>query len=119
MDDDRIRDFERALWLGDADHYRQYVEDDCVMVVPEAPFILSGRDAIEAVADTPRWADVTLEDLTISRPEEGLIVIAYLADASKHGRPNYRARCSSTLRRSESETWRVVQHHQTAELIDR
>ncbi|MEO1695393.1 MAG: nuclear transport factor 2 family protein [Pseudomonadota bacterium] len=118
MEDDRVRDFERALWLGDADHYRKTVADDCVMVLPEEPYVMSGKQAIEAVASTPRWSQVALEDLTISRPEEGLIVIAYVAHAHRDDGSDYRARCSSTLRRLEPETWRVVQHHQTAELVD-
>ncbi|MEO0673120.1 MAG: nuclear transport factor 2 family protein [Pseudomonadota bacterium] len=119
MDDDRVREFETGLWLGDAEHYRTTVADDCVMVLPEAPYVLTGTEAIEAVAETPRWSDVSLQDLRISRPEEGLIVLAYTAVTERDsGGGAFRARCSSTYRRLEPDTWRVVQHHQTAVRAD-
>jgi hypothetical protein len=48
----------------------------------------------------------------VSRPEEGLIVIAYEARASR-GDEHYRAFCTSTYRRRGHEDWEVVQHQQT------
>ena len=112
MDDERVRQFETDLWVGDGDVYRQRVSEDCQMVVPAQPFLLSGTEAIEAVEHTPRWSSVDLSDLRISRPEEGLIVLSYKADATR-GEERYRAYCSSTYRRVAHEDWRVVQHQQT------
>ena len=53
MEDNRIWAFEESLWTGDAAHYRELIDDECVMVLPEQPFVLSASQAIEAVADTP------------------------------------------------------------------
>ena len=113
MEDQRIWEFERGLWVGDADHYRELIDDECVMVLPEKPFVFSGAQAIEAVAHTPRWSDVTFDQQQVVRPEEGLIVIAYHASASRENATPYTAHCTSTLRRLEHEVWRVVQHQQT------
>lgn len=112
MDDDRVRDFETALWIGGEDVYRRSIDPDCLMVVPAAPFLLSGAEAIAAVSKTPRWTTVEFDDLRIGRPQEGLIVIAYGVRAAR-GEEAYSAYCSSTYRRIEHERWQVVQHQQT------
>jgi hypothetical protein len=116
VDDDRVWSFEKSLWTCDADHYRELVDDECLMVLPQPPFVLSGTQAIEAVASTPRWSQIEISDERISRPQEGLIVIAYHAKASREGEA-YEARCTSTYRRLEHEVWRVVQHQQTPPLV--
>ena len=115
MDDARVWSFEESLWVGDADHYRELVDEECLMVLPQPPFVLGGAQAIEAVADTPRWSRVELSEGRISRPQEGLIVIAYHAKASRDDE-TYEANCTSTYRRLSPEVWRVVQHQQTPPL---
>lgn len=112
MDDDRIIEFERALWIGEEDIYRRCVSDDCLMVIPEHPFILRGEEAIAAVEGSPRWSHADLLDLEINRAQEGLIVIAYRADAERDG-TKYEAYCTSTYLRIGEDDWRVIQHQQT------
>ncbi len=113
MDDDRVWSFEESLWTGDADHYRECVDDECVMVVPTPPYVLTGPQAVAAVADTPRWQRVAFSDRQIMRPQEGLIVIGYTAHAERDDAQAYVAHCTSTYRRLEHERWSVVQHQQT------
>ena len=112
MEDDRVREFETSLWIGGPDVYRRSIDPECLMVVPAAPFVMSGEEAIEAVSKTPRWDSVEFDDLRIARPQEGLIVLAYGVRASRGGE-TYRAYCSSTYRRVAHEQWQVVQHQQT------
>ena len=112
MDDDRIIEFERALWVGDGDVYRRNVSSDCLMVVPEQPFLLSGNEAIERVEATPRWSQVEFSDFTVKRPQAGLIVLAYQVDAEREGE-RYAAYCTSTYQRQEHDDWVVIQHQQT------
>ncbi|MCE4226659.1 DUF4440 domain-containing protein [Methylobacterium sp. C25] len=111
MDDDRVWSFEKGLWLGEAGHYRELVDDECLMVLPHPPFVLTGKQAIEAVANTPRWSEVDLSKRQVARPQEGLIVIAYHAWASREEEA-YQAYCTSTLRRLSHDESRVVQHQQ-------
>lgn len=113
MEDARIWEFEESLWTGSADHYAELIDDACVMILPAEPHIQTGDAAIKAVSDTPRWSDVTLSERTVERPEEGLIVIGYHAEASKGEGKAYKAWCSSTLRRLSHDEWRVVQHSQS------
>lgn len=116
MDDDRVWNFEKALWTGDAEHYRACIDDSCLMALPAEPFLFDGAAAIRAVQDTPRWSQVEISDGSIARPQEGLIVINYRARASRDGGAPYEAYCTSTLRRLEHEEWRVIQHQQTVPL---
>ena len=117
MEDDRVWASEQGLWTGDAKHYRDMIDESCVMVVPEPPFVLEGSEAIDAVADTPRWSQVEISDGHIVRPQEGLIVVAYQAEASREGQQPYTAHCTTTYRRLAHDEWRVVQHQQTPPLV--
>lgn len=116
MDDDRVWNFERSLWTADAEHYRESIDQECLMVLPAPPFVFDGTAAVKAVASTPRWTDVRFSDERISRPQEGLIIIAYRVEATR-GDEHYTAHCTSTYRRLSHEEWRVVQHQQTPPLV--
>ena len=113
MDDNRVWAFEESLWTGDADQYATLIDAESVMVLPQPPFVLGGEQAIAAVSDTPRWTSVAFSEKRIVRPQEGLIAIAYLAEAQRDGATGYVAYCTTTMRRVEHEVWRVVQHQQT------
>ncbi len=115
MDDGRILDFEKALWIGKGDVYRQNVSPKCLMVLPEKPHLVRGEDAIKAVENTPRWEEVELKDMTVDRAQEGLIVIAYEAHAKKADH-EYTAWCTSTIWKDEADEWKVIQHQQTPPL---
>ena len=117
MDDNRIWSFEESLWTADAQHYRESIDDECLMVLPTPPFVMSGSQAIEAVAHTPRWSTVELSERQVARPQEGMIVIAYKARAQRDGMTPYEAHCTSTYRRLAPEQWRVIQHQQTPPLV--
>ena len=115
MDDDRVWSFEESLWTADAEHYRESIDGECLMVLPTPPFVMSGAQAIDAVASTPRWSSVELTERQVARPQEGLIVVAYRARAEKDGE-EYEAHCTSTYRWLAHEVWKVVQHQQTPQL---
>jgi hypothetical protein len=112
MEDSRVWEFEESLWTADAEHYRASIDEQCLMVLPNTPFIMGGDEAVEAVSNTPRWSSVTLSDKRVARPEEGLIVVAYHAKASRDEEV-YEAHCTSTYRRRAHDDWQVVQHQQT------
>lgn len=111
MDDNRVWEFEKSLWTGDAEHYRALIDEACLMVLPTPPFVLRGDDAITAVSNTPRWSSVDFAEQQIARPEEGLIVVAYHVHAGRD-EEQYEAHCTSTYRRRAHDDWQVVQHQQ-------
>jgi hypothetical protein len=116
MDDARIWQFEDSLWKADEARYAACIDDAYVLVVPMAPYIMDGKGAAALLAKTPRWDEVSFEDRHVSRPQDGLIVIAYRATA-RRGDEQYEAWCSSTYRRLAHEDWRVVQHQQTVKPV--
>jgi hypothetical protein len=113
MDDARVWEFEDSLWKGSADHYRECVDQECLMVLPQPPYVVMGSEAIESVSDTPRWTKTEISEQKISRPQEGMIVVAYRMMAEREGVDPYEAHCTSTYRRVSHEHWQVVQHQQT------
>jgi hypothetical protein len=117
MNDERVWDFEANLWTGDAQNYRQSIDDACLMVLPTGSYIFDGDAAINAVSQTPRWTHIEIIDRQIARPQDGLIVVAYSAKASRGDAETYSAHCTSTYRRLEHDVWKVVQHQQTPPLI--
>ena len=112
MDDARIWGSEKGLWTADADHYREIIADDCLMVLPDRPNIFTGSEAVDAVSKTPQWTTTTFSDQRVSRPQEGLIVIAYTVAASRDEEA-YSAHCTTTYRRLSQDEWRVIQHQQS------
>jgi hypothetical protein len=115
MEDDRVWAFEESLWTGDAANYHEKMDDECVVVVPQPPYVMTGEQAKDAVSDTPRWESAEFTETQIMRPQEGLIVIGYQVSA-KRADEAYEAHCTSVYRRLEHEVWRVVQHQQTPKL---
>ena len=117
MDDVRVWGSEEGLWSGDADHYRAVIDSDCLMVLPDSPHVFNGEDAVAEVSRTPRWTEVAFSDQRVSRPQNGLIVIAYAVRATRETEA-YAAWCTTTYRRIEHDDWHVVQHHQTPRTDD-
>jgi hypothetical protein len=113
MEDSRVWEFEQSLWTGDAQHYRDSIDSNCVMVLPKPPFVMAGGEAVDAVSQSPRWTEVVLSHRQVVRPQEGLIAIAYKAEAHLDQREFYEAFCTSTYRRIAHDVWKVVQHQQT------
>lgn len=112
MDDQRLWEFERDLWVGGAETYETKVAEDVVMALPARPFLYDRRAAIEAVKATPHWDTVEFEDKRVERHQEGLIAIAYRVKAAQ-GEKSYHAACTSTILRLGHDNWVVIQHQQT------
>lgn len=113
MDDDRLWGFEQSLWIEGPENYREKVDPDVIMVLPQPPYVFIGEQAISAVENTPVWERAEFTERQVSRPQEGLIVVGYRVQAENDGHAGYEAHCTSVIRRLEHEVWRVVQHQQT------
>jgi len=111
MDDARVWGSEEGLWTADAERYAATIDPACLMVLPEKPWIFSGEAAVDEVSRTPRWTNVAFSGQQVSRPQDGLIVVAYRVTASR-GSERYAALCSTAYRRLGHDDWRVIQHQQ-------
>ena len=108
MTDDRVWEFEESLWAGSAERYQELLDPDCLMVLPEPPFVMAGAQAVAAVSDTPRWVRVITSQRQVKRPQDGLIVVGYKVEAFKNEGKAYEAYCTSTHRRLEHGVWRMA-----------
>lgn len=115
MEDARVWEFEESLWTGDGERYEALIDPECLMVLPEHPYVFTGEQAIAAVQKTPRWSQVAFSEERIARPQNGLIVLAYKAEARRPDKA-YAAYCTTTIRRLEHDEWRVTHHQQTVPL---
>ena len=113
MEDARVWAFEESLWRATSEHYHDSIHEQGLMVVPEPPYILEGGQAADLVSGTPRWDEVKFSEQHVTRPHEGLIVIAYQMDANKADVSPYKAHCTSVYLRLGHDDWKVVQHQQT------
>ena len=118
MEDASIWEMEAKLWCGGAEVYETPIDDNVVMALPQDPFVYSRDAAIAAVMNTPGWEDIEFSGQQVVRPQEGLIAIAYRAEA-RCGKERYVAYCTSTMRRVEHDVWRVVQHSQVVPPIEK
>jgi len=57
------------------------------MVLPEAPLVLAGTQAIGGVADAARWTAAKVSQQRIMRAQEGLIAVPDKADPGREGSP--------------------------------
>ncbi len=112
MEDERVWAHEERLWSGATDAFARGVDASCLIVVPAAPFVMEGAEAVNAIAQLPRWQAVSFAHGRIARPQDGLIVAAYKATANRENEENYTAWCTSTYRRVAHDDWRLVQHQQ-------
>ena len=71
MQDARVWELEESLWTGNAQHYLDLIDPQCLTVLPKPPFLMAGHQAIDAVSDTPRWSLVTTTQRQVMRPRKG------------------------------------------------
>jgi hypothetical protein len=100
---------ESALAAGGADAYRHHLADDVLVVVPG---MVLDRDAtIEAIAASPGWDAVTMDDATTMRLDGGAALISYRFEG-RRGDDVYTAVLSSVYVLKDGR-WRLAFHQQT------
>ena len=112
LDDQTLWRLEADFWTGGPAHYRACLRSDAVMVFPEPPGVIVGRDAVLAsLAGAPRWETVEMTERRLLRLGEHAAVLLYRVRALRAGTA-YRALCSS------SWAGGCMVHHQQTPLSD-
>ncbi|MFW7414615.1 nuclear transport factor 2 family protein [Demequina sp. SO4-18] len=100
-----------ALTNGHArEFYDDVLTEDAVMVFPFG--VMERDDAIDGMAESRRWQDYELEDVTVHDLGSGVAVVAYRVRARRVEEPPFEAMLSSTYMRS-SDGWRMMLHQQS------
>jgi hypothetical protein len=112
VDDSEAWTLERSFWTGDPALYAQGLDPAGLMVFPPPAGIMDAEAARAGIAAGPRWREVRFADRRIARAADGLLVLAYRAQADREGGQTYEAYCSSVYRKA-GEHWLLLLHQQT------
>ncbi len=112
LSDDSLWEMERGFWLNDAASYTAFLAPDCIMVFPEPPGIIAGDEIIAALDRASRWKTMEMENRSLLALDGNVSVLTYRATAQRDREPLYRALCSSTYTRTNSQCL-LVHHQQT------
>ena len=112
MNDQEAWVLEERLWLEGAHLYGTLLSPECVMAFPAPIGIMKGAAITRSLQGAPRWSSVKMTELTIGRPDEETIVLAYRAEGQREGANAYVAFCTSGYR-FDNGCWKLVHHQQT------
>lgn len=101
---------EERFWIEGDSVSDPQLDPECIMAFPRIGVLRSAdlRDSIDAA---PRWASLVMADRHLGRAG-GLLVLGYIAEATREGTAPYRVICTSTCR-PDGAGWKLVQRQQT------
>ncbi len=114
MDSERlVRDLEEQFWTGGVDLYRERLSDDALLVFAAPIGVLSKADAVQSIAQSPRWAEVRLSGTRFVHLNSEALIMTYSASARRAGDESpYRAQASSAYVHRDGR-WMLAFHQQT------
>jgi hypothetical protein len=103
---------EHEFWRGDAAFYDARLTEDALMSLPEPVGVLTRNETVRSIADSPRWADVQIDDVRLIILTSAAAVLSYRATARREGdEAPYVTRASSVYVEQGGE-WRMAFHQQ-------
>jgi hypothetical protein len=111
MTDEDAWAVEERLWTGGEAYFAKAIDPACLMIFPGAG-VLDAEASLDGLKAAPRWQSVEMDARRVTRPADGLIVLAYRARGHREGQKPYEAWCGSSYRFAAGE-WRLFQHQQT------
>ena len=105
-------DLERQFWLGDADFYRENLDDECLLAFAEMAGVSTRDQVAETVKEGDRWQDVHMEVIGVIEPAKDVALVTYEATATQSGGEPYAALVSSGYVR-RGGAWKMAFHQQT------
>lgn len=101
---------ERRLTAGDAEAYQELLIDDAIIVVPGMS--LDKDSCVAAIEDADGWDDVSMEDVHVTTPAEGVATVTYRFRGRRGNIAPYVALMSSVYAMRDGN-WRLALHQQT------
>lgn len=115
MDEPTLLAMEERFWRGGAEHYRQALADDALMVFAPPAGVLDRAGTLASIEQAPRWQAVSFSAVQVARPTADVAVLVYRARATREGGSTapYAAQCSSVYVCQGADGWRLALHQQT------
>jgi hypothetical protein len=104
---------EKKFWFGDADFYRNHLDDRCLVAFPTMAGVKSKEEIAGMVTDdAPQWKDLKMRDKGFVEPVKGMAVLSYEADGQRASGERYHAFVTSGYVQRDGE-WKLAFHQQT------
>ncbi len=110
---DDLLKLERQFWTGDADFYREHLDDKCLVAFTDMAGVMGKEDIAQMVKkDPPRWSDLKFEDKGMVTPADGIAILSYQASGKRGTGAAYKAVVSSGYVKRDG-AWKMAFHQQT------
>ena len=111
MQDDLLV-IERGFWTGDAEFYRQNLDEVCVTAFTEMAGAFKRDEIAGMIGDGDRWRDLDIDPKGFLEPAPGLAILAYRVQATRKNGEPYAAIVSSAYIMRDG-AWKMMLHQQT------
>jgi hypothetical protein len=102
---------EKQFWTGDADFYRENLDDTCLVAFTEMSGLLSKEDIASRIKDD-RWRAIDLSVKGFIEPTPGLAILTYEAHGKRASGEDYAAVVSSGYVKRDG-SWKMAFHQHT------
>jgi len=109
---DELLALERGFWTGNAEYYRDHVDDRCLTAFVEMAGVFANEEIARTVGDSGRWQDVQLSSKGFRAPTDDFALLTYEASATRGGGEPYRALVSSGYVK-RAGGWKLAFHQHT------
>lgn len=110
---DDLLKLETQFWTGDADFYREHLDDNCLLAFAEMAGVMGKEDIARMVEkDPPQWSDLKFEDKDMIEPADDVAILSYKASGKRGTGAAYNAVVSSGYVKRGGE-WKMAFHQQT------
>jgi hypothetical protein len=119
MDRAMLEALEKQFWTGDAAFYDRNLARDALMMFAEPIGVLTRERVVDAVASSPRWGEVSLEQVRFVELDQYAGILSYRARArTKEDGAEYSALVSSVYVQRGGRCW-LAFHQQTPDVDQR
>lgn len=109
---DNVLAIERGFWTGDAEFYRQHLDDVCLTAFAEMAGTYRSDEIAGMITEPDRWRDIDIDPKGFLEPAPGFAVLTYEVRATRRNGEPYAAVVSSGYVMRNGR-WRMVLHQQT------
>jgi len=108
---DELFAIERGFWERGAPHFREYMDDQCLISFADFAGVRKNADIAAMAQDAPSWSDIDLDARGFLHPTPEFALINYEIGATRTGGDRHRAIVTTGyVRRGES--WKAAFHGQ-------
>lgn len=109
---DDLYTVEKGFWLGGEEHFLAHVDEQCLLVFPQAGEmhgVHSRKDVAATATPANRWRDLKISHRQFLQVSGDVVIISYRADVTRADGEPYTALIGSTYVRREQD-WKLAAH---------